>query len=125
MIIIQLKMTVKSGYEAEVKRLNEGIFERVNRNEPNYTLQLFADDAFRELLFIEVAANSAAVKLHLEEHGRDPETIQALSGMVEITSRKIYGELTPELEEMFKKRNSEVFKPVGGTFNRTIVPLDV
>ena len=124
MIIIQLKMNVKPGYEAEVKHLNEGIFERVNRNEPNYTLQMFADDAFRELTFMEVAADSAALMLHLEEHGRDPETIQALSNMVEITSRKIYGELTPELETMFRKRNSEIFTPVGGTFNRTIVPLD-
>ncbi len=120
MIIFQVEANVKPDqvdtFEDQIVKTTALIAQK----EPNYTLYSYFDRGNLTATFFNIAADNEALANHFVEAGNDPEGQQRLMSSVEITSVKLYGNLSPELKEKLKPMGAQFFEPHSGIFDRTI-----
>ena len=120
MIIFIVDATVKSGLASALQAQLEKTTRRIARNEPNYALYTYFNSDQTAVTFINMASDSDALAHHFAQAKLDPEGQKQLNSCIEVTSMKLYGQLSPEVETTVAGMNPQRFVPDSGTFDRVL-----
>ena len=120
MIIFMVEAKVKSGMANALQTQMEKTTENIAQNEPNYALYTYFNSDQTVVTFINIASDSDALAYHFAQAKLDPEGQKQLFSCIDVTSMKLFGQLTPEVEAMVAGMNPKRFVPDSGTFDRML-----
>ncbi len=120
MIVFIVEAAVKPGLAGALQTQLEKTTGNIAANEPNYALYTYFNSDKTAVTFINIASDSNTLADHFAQAKLDPEGQKQLNSCIEITSMKLYGQLSPEVEAMVAGINSQRFIPDSGTFDRVI-----
>ena len=120
MIIFMVEANVKAGLAGVLQTQLEKTTANIAQNEPDYGLYTYFNDDKTIVTFINMASDSDALANHFAQAKNDPEGQKQLNSCIEITSMKLFGQLTPEVELMVSNMPLKHFVPDSGTFDRTL-----
>ena len=120
MIFFVVEATVKPGLASTLQDQLEKTTEKIAQNEPNYALYSYFNSDQTKVTFINVASDSDALAQHFAQAKNDPEGQQILNSCIEITTMKLYGHLSSDVEAMVQAMKPQRFVPDSGTFDRLL-----
>lgn len=120
MIIFMVEANVKAGLADDLQSQLEKTTANIAQNEPNYGLYTHFNDDKTAVVFINMASDSDALAHHFAQAKNDPEGQKRLNSCIEITSMKLFGQLSPDVEAMVANMPLQRFVPESGTFDRTL-----
>ena len=120
MIIFIVDANVKAGLAGTLRTQLEKTTANIAQNEPNYALYTYFNEDQTTVTFINMASDSDALANHFAQAKLDPEGQKQLNGCIEITSMKLFGQLSTEVEAMVATMPLQRIVPDSGTFDRIL-----
>ena len=120
MIIFMVEANVKTGFADDLQTQLEKTTANIAHSEPNYALYTYFNSDQTTVTFINVASDSDALAHHFSQAKLDPEGQKQLNSCIDITSMKLFGQLSPKVEAMVASMPLQRLVPDSGTFDRIL-----